>query len=116
MPTTPFLPAFHLYIYSPAFHLYTYSSAFHLYILHMDLSEHHDTYDGNDKYRRFFAANGHKSWGFNHFKSHFDRTLRNPPSSNTLKSSYRRCLDAIKKDPSTPNSIKQEVEKLLKEV
>ncbi|KAI9484418.1 hypothetical protein BDB00DRAFT_150322 [Zychaea mexicana] len=31
------------------------------------------------------------------------------------KSSYRRCLDAIQKDSSTPDSVKQELKKLLKE-
>ncbi|KAG0183705.1 hypothetical protein DFQ28_001191 [Apophysomyces sp. BC1034] len=81
----------------------------------MDLSEYYDTYNGNDKYRRFFAANSLKDWGFYHFKNHFKKTMRNPPSSNTLESSYRRCLDAIQKDSSTPDSVKQELKKLLKE-
>ncbi|KAI9492506.1 hypothetical protein BDB00DRAFT_909763 [Zychaea mexicana] len=41
--------------------------------------------------------------------------MRNPPSSNTLESSYQRCLDAIQKDSSTPDSVKQELKELLKE-
>ncbi|KAF7725434.1 hypothetical protein EC973_009608 [Apophysomyces ossiformis] len=72
-------------------------------------------YDGNDKYLLFFARTNLKDWDFQHFEGYFNNP-RNPPSRNTLVSSYRRCLNRIHDHPCTPESVKAKIKTLLGKV